>query len=443
MRSIGMLAVAGTFVLASACGDNGTTPPPENTAPVANFAVPSCTINVPCDFVSTSTDDAAVTAWSWDFDGDGNADANTANASFTYATAGTFDVSLKVDDAQGLSQTKTGSITIAPVDPGNTPPTASFTYTCEAVDCSFTSTSTDAAPGTVATYAWSFGDDAIADVNNPSHSYTVTVPTDFTVTLTVTDNEGATGVATQTITVTPAAPPNTPPTAGFTYSCTTTSCHFTNTSTDVAPGTIATNAWNFGDGSPNSSTTSPSHNFAVVNPTTDFTVTLTVTDNDGATDAETQTITVTAPPPGPEGCTTSGTIVNCVLDISARSIIKLKLTGISCDLTGERITIPPPSRDQVFLAVCNRTVGDSTRIFGGPGDSAFVYLPGGQVKIQFTQGTAHSGDPAPGAPAGQVTGSFPNWTINFEDGAHSGETGEPDFTDVVLQVDAIPPPWPP
>jgi PKD repeat protein len=444
MRSIGMLAVAGTLLLASACGDNGNTPPPENTAPVANFAVPSCTIDVPCDFVSTSTDDAEVTEWSWDFDGDGNPDRNTANASFTYTTAGTFDVSLTVHDAQGLSQTKTSSITIAPVNPANTPPTAAFTYTCTAVDCSFTSTSTDAAPGTIATYAWDFGDGSPnADVNSPSHSYIVTVPTDFTVTLTVTDNEGGTGVTTQTITVTPAAPPNTPPTAGFTYTCTTTNCHFTSTSTDVAPGTIATYAWNFGDGSPSGSVSNPSHTYAVVNPTTDFTVTLTVTDNEGATDVETQTIAVSAPPPGPEGCTTSGTLVNCALDILDRSNIKLKLIGISCDLNGQRITIPPPSRDQVFLGVCLRTVGDSTKIFGGPGDSAFVYLAGGQAKIQFTQGTARSGDPTPGAPAGQVVGSFPNWTINFEDGAHSGDAGEPDFTDVVLQVEAIPPPWPP
>jgi PKD repeat protein len=445
MRSIAMLAVlTGTLVLASACSDEGSTPPPENTAPVANFAVPSCTINVPCDFVSTSTDDAEVTAWSWDFDGDGNPDATTANASFAYTSAGAFDVSLTVRDAQGLSHTKTSSITIAPVDPGNTPPTASFTYTCAAADCSFTSTSTDAAPGTIAAYAWNFGDGSPdAAVNNPSHSYTVTVPTDFTVTLTVTDNEGATDVESQTVSVTPAAPPNTPPTAGFTYTCTTTSCHFTNISTDAAPGTIATYAWNFGDGTPNAAAINPTHDYAVVNPTTDFTVTLTVTDNESATDVETQTITVSAPPPGPEGCTPSGTHLSCVLDISARSIIKLKLTGISCDLNGQRITIPPPSRDQVFLGVCLRTVGDSTRIFGGPGDSAFVYLPGGQVQIQFTQGTAGSGDPTPGAPAGQVVGTFPNWTINFEDGAHSGDAGEPDFTDVVLQVEAIPPPWPP
>jgi PKD repeat protein len=350
MRSIGLLAVVtGTLVLASACSGDGGTPPSENTAPVANFAVPSCTINVPCDFVSTSTDDAQVTAWSWDFDGDGNPDATTANASFTYTTAGTFNVNLTVHDAQGLNQTKISSITIAPVDPANTPPTAGFTHTCNAADCSFTSTSTDAAPGTIAAYAWDFGDGATAAVSNPSHGY------------------------------------------------------------------------------------------AIINPT-DFTVTLTVTDNEGATDVETQTITVSPPPPGAEGCTTSGTRVDCLLDIASRSNIKLKLTGISCSLNGQRIVIPPPSSDQVFLNVCSRAVGDSTKIFGGPGDEAFVYEAGSQTTIRFVQGTASTGEPTPSAPVGQVTGSFPNWTINFEDGANPGGAGEPDFTDVVLEVQAIPAP---
>ena len=131
MRSIALLAaVTGALVLASACGGSDTTTPPDNAAPVANFAVPSCTINVPCDFASTSTDDAQVTAWSWDFDGDGTADATTENASFKYTTAGTFDLSLTVQDAQGLSNTKTGIITIAPVNPANTPPTAAFTFAC-------------------------------------------------------------------------------------------------------------------------------------------------------------------------------------------------------------------------------------------------------------------------------------------------------------------------
>src|SRR6185295_14694008 len=139
MRSIGLLAVVtGMLVLASACGGGtDTTPPPDNAAPVANFDMPPCTINVACNFASTSTDDAAVTEWSWDFDGDGTPDATTANAPFTYTAAGTYDVSLTVHDAQGLSDTKTGTITIAPAPPGNTPPTASFTYSCTAAACTF------------------------------------------------------------------------------------------------------------------------------------------------------------------------------------------------------------------------------------------------------------------------------------------------------------------
>ncbi len=436
MRSLGMLAaVTGTLVLASACSGDGGTTPPDNTAPVANFAVPACTLNVACDFASTSTDDAEVTAWSWDFDGDGNSDANTANASFTYTAAGTFSVSLTVRDAQGLSHTKTSPITIDPGEPpANPPPTAGFTHTCTAADCSFTSTSTDVAPGTIATYAWDFGDGATDNVANPSHSYTVTAPTDFTVTLTVTDNEGATDAETQTVSVAPVVIPNTPPTAGFTHTCNDANCSFTSTSTDVAPGTIATYAWDFGDGATDN-VANPSHGYTVTAPT-DFTVTLTVTDNEGATDVETQTITVSPAPPAAQGCTTSGTQVDCVLDITAQSTIKLKLLGISCDLQNERVTIPPPIGDQVFLTVCARAVGDSTKIFGGPTDSAVVFPAGSQVRIRFSQGTADAGAPAPAAPAAQFVGSFPSWTINFEDGDNAGAAGEPDFTDVVLGVEA-------
>jgi PKD repeat protein len=430
MQSIGVLAVVtGTLVLASACSDGAGTPPPDNTAPVANFAVPTCTINVACNFVSTSTDDAAVTEWSWDFDGDGNPDANTANASFTYTSAADYNVSLTVRDAQGLSNTKTSTITTGA---GNPPPTAGFSYTCTGADCSFTSTSTDVAPGTIATYAWNFGDNATADVSNPTHTYAVTAPTDFTVTLTVTDNEGATDVETQTVSINPV---NTPPAASFTFSCNAAICSFASTSTDAAPGTITTYAWTFGDGG-TANVSNPLHNYAITAPT-DFTVTLTVTDNEGLTGVATQTVSVSPAPPAAEGCTTSGTRVDCALNITARSIIKLKLLGLSCDLSGERVVIPPPIGDQTFLNVCLRTVGDSTRIFGGPHDTSIIFEPGSQAVIRFVQGTAGSNDPVPGAPAGQLTGTFPNWTINFEDGANPGAPGEPDFADVVLGVEAV------
>lgn len=438
MRSLRLLAlVTGTLALGSACGGDGGTPPTENSGPTASFTVPSCTINVPCEFTSTSTDDVAVTGWSWDFDGDGTADATTATASFTYTAAGSYPVKLTVQDAQGVSNSKTASVTIAPPNPANTPPTAAFTFTCTAGDCSFTSTSTDATPGTIAAYAWDFGDGATAAEPAPSHSYTpVADSTDFTVRLIATDNEGAADTVSQAVRIGP--PPNTPPTAGFTFNCNTAAtCNFTSTSTDGAPGTIAIFAWSFGDGGA-SALPNPTHGYAVT-VTTDFDVTLTVTDDDGASSSVTQTVTVSPPPPGAEGCTTSGTQVNCFMNVTDSSNIKVKLIGLACDLSGSRVTAPPPSGDQMFLDVCGLAVGDSTKIFGGPGDTAFLYVSGSQVRIKFTQGSKGAGDPPLAAPAGTLTGTFPNWVLSFEDGSHPGDAGEPDFADVVVQVDAIPP----
>jgi hypothetical protein len=90
--------------------------------------------------------------------------------------------------------------------------------------------------------------------------------------------------------------------------------------------------------------------------------------------------------------------------------------------------------------VCKRSVGDSTMIFGGPLDEAFIYEAGSQTAILFRQGTPDAGEPAPNLAVGQVTGTFPSWTINWEDGDNPGAPGEPDFTDVVLQVEALPAP---
>jgi PKD repeat protein len=292
MRSNGTLAaIATTLLLASGCnGGSDCCDPIENVAPEARFEVPPCVIDIPCGFVSTSIDDVAVTGWSWDFDGDGTFDANTASASFRYDAAADYDISLTVHDAQGLSHTKTSRITIDPVPTVNPPPEASFTHACDAADCTFFSTSTDQAPGSIATYAWTFGDGEIADVSNPSHSYDVTARTDFTITLTVTDNEGAAAVATETITVDPVPPVNTPPTADFTHACNAAACTFASTSTDVAPGTIVSYAWTFGDGA-TANVKNPSHSYTI-SAATDFTVTLTVRDNEGATAVATETITV-------------------------------------------------------------------------------------------------------------------------------------------------------
>jgi PKD repeat protein len=88
----------------------------------------------------------------------------------------------------------------------NTPPTASFTFGCTDLACSFTDTSTDA-DGTIASHQWSFGDGAGATATNPSHTYTAGAT--YSVTLTVTDDDGATAATSKSVTVT--APDEPPP----------------------------------------------------------------------------------------------------------------------------------------------------------------------------------------------------------------------------------------
>lgn len=82
---------------------------------------------------------------------------------------------------------------------GNIAPTANFTSSCTGLSCTFTDASTDS-DGTIASWSWNFGDGGTSTVQNPSHSYAAGGT--YTVSLTVTDNGGATGAKSQTVTVT-------------------------------------------------------------------------------------------------------------------------------------------------------------------------------------------------------------------------------------------------
>ncbi len=83
--------------------------------------------------------------------------------------------------------------------PVNQPPVAAFTESCSGLTCNFTDQSTDP-DGSVVGWSWTFGDGNTSAQRNPSHTY-ATGGT-FTVTLTVTDNGGATNATSRSVTVT-------------------------------------------------------------------------------------------------------------------------------------------------------------------------------------------------------------------------------------------------
>jgi PKD repeat protein len=76
----------------------------------------------------------------------------------------------------------------------NSAPSANFSFACAALRCDFHDTSTD--DGTVVSWTWTFGTEG-SNARNPIYNYPSAGS--FPVSLTVTDDEGATGTVTRTV----------------------------------------------------------------------------------------------------------------------------------------------------------------------------------------------------------------------------------------------------
>lgn len=182
----------------------------------------------------------------------------------------------------------TNSLTLcSPAGPVNQPPAASFTSNCADRACTVTSTSTDA-DGTLVSQAWTFGDGGGGSGAVVSHTYSADGT--FNVTLTVTDDGGATAATNANVSVSA----NKPPVAGFTYSCTGLACGFDGSGSSDPDGSIYSYVWSFGDGGTATGVTA-SHTYGAGGT---YTAALTVTDNKGATQSTSQTLTVTPPSGG-------------------------------------------------------------------------------------------------------------------------------------------------
>jgi len=269
-----------------------------NQPPVAEAGAPvTGEVNVAVAFDGSASFDpegGGIAQYDWDF-GDGNSAINGgATPSHSYATDTTYNVTLTVTDDDGFTNS---DFTTATIGAASQPPAADaggpYTGT-EGVAVSFNgSGSSD--DGTIVQYDWDFGDGntAINGGATPTHIYASS--SEYTVVLTVTDDDAETNSDTATATIAignhaPVADAG-PPAEGTVGSAVS----FDGSGSSDADGPIAQYAWNFGDGSPidTISGANPSHTYAAAD---DYTVLLTVTDGDGVKDTASTAASIAANP---------------------------------------------------------------------------------------------------------------------------------------------------
>ncbi|UCE28712.1 MAG: PKD domain-containing protein, partial [Candidatus Bathyarchaeota archaeon] len=199
---------------------------------------------------------------------------------------------LTVTDDNGGTASKSATKTVA-----NRPPIALFTENATIVDTNevihFNASSSSDPDGIIISHFWDFGDGTDATGVTASHAYKD--DDTYTVTLTVTDDNGGTASKSATKTVA-----NRPPIALFTENATIVDTNevirFDASDSYDRDGSILSYLWDFGDGTNVNMAVLLGHAYAKDG---NYTVTLTIADDDGASSFVSSVITVNSSPGWP------------------------------------------------------------------------------------------------------------------------------------------------
>ena len=128
--------------------------------------------------------DRDLTAGNYTLEISGGAEGTPSHGFSKYSSMGYFTIA--------------GSISGADTD-DNVAPIASFSASCDGVNCQFDGSDSYDPDGSIASYQWNFGEGALQSGDKVSHSYSVNG--NYVVTLTVVDDKGKSNSTSQTITI--------------------------------------------------------------------------------------------------------------------------------------------------------------------------------------------------------------------------------------------------
>ncbi len=168
-----------------------------NATPTASFTSTATGLTASFDGRASADPDGTISSHSWTF-GDGTTGTG-ATATHTYAAGGTYTVRLTVTDAAGATASTERQVTVtAPA--ANQPPTAAFTASATGLTASVSAAGSTDPDGTLSGYAWQWGDGSTGTGVSATRAYARAGT--YPVTLTVTDDRGATARTTREVTVT-------------------------------------------------------------------------------------------------------------------------------------------------------------------------------------------------------------------------------------------------
>jgi PKD repeat protein len=208
---------------------------------------------------------------------------------------------------------------------------------------------------------------------------------------------------------------NAAPAADFSFKCSALTCDFHDASTDD----VGVKSWTWSFGAQGSSERNPVY---IYDAEGNYPVSLTVADAEG----KSSTTTKTANPKAPvvttltcEDASAPGGFVACTLRLEQEAGFKVVLNSSSCEAHGNIFRVTAPVVGILTNDGCYQAARTEL-VFAGP------FPAGTEINAEVVAPLLAN------RPQLQVAGSYPEWTLIFEDG------GDADFNDLHMTLTALP-----